>query len=231
MMPIRPLIFAAFIAFLAPGHAQTIRWFEAAPSALLFVGHAQPTCSFEEGVHRLEDRAGQRVAMAMNGGMFHADGAPVGLLVEDGTERFPLNRESGKRGNFFLLPNGVFGQDAQGAFRVVTTEQAEEVVWQEATQSGPMLLIDGQPHPVFNEASKNVNIRNGVGVRSDGSVVFGMSIEPITFHAFATAFADQGCQQALYLDGAISRMHVRKDGEPEAGGVFSVMIAVFDSAQ
>ena len=230
-MPRRILICTAFIACLAAGHAQAIRWYEASPEASLFVVHAQPTIAFDQGVSRLEERVGCSVDMAMNGGMFHADGAPVGLLVEDGTVRFPINCESGKRGNFFLLPNGVFGQDADGVFRVVTTEKAAEVVWQEATQSGPMLLIDGQPHPVFNEASTNVNIRNGVGVRPDGSVVFGLSSDPITFHAFASAFAERGCDQALYLDGAISRMHLREEGEPAAGGVFSVLVGVIEPAQ
>lgn len=230
-MPNRIVICVAFIAMVASGHAQSIRWFEASPEARLFVVDAQPTMPFEQGVNRLEERAGQRVDLVMNGGMFHADGAPVGLLVADGTQRFPLNQETGKRGNFFLLPNGVFGQDVQGEFHVVTTELAEDVVWQEATQSGPMLLIDGQPHPVFSEASTNVNIRNGVGVRPDGSVVFGLSVEPITFFAFASAFAQQGCHQALYLDGAISRMHVSGVDEMEEGGVFSVMIGVLDPPQ
>lgn len=186
---------------------------------------------FEEGVDLLNKRAGADVHMAMNGGMFHIDGAPVGLLVQDGMEWFPLNRDSGKRGNFFLLPNGVFGQDKQGAFRVVTTERAADIVWQEATQSGPMLLIDGRPHPSFNESSSNKNIRNGVGIRPDGSVVFGLSTDPITFYAFASAFALKGCHQALYLDGAISRMQILGAEASENGGEFSVMIGVIDSSQ
>jgi uncharacterized protein YigE (DUF2233 family) len=230
-MPNCVLLIAAFIGFAVAGKAQAIRWFEASPEARLFVVHSEPTVSFEEGVDRLERRAGHPVNMAMNGGMFHADGAPVGLLVEEGTMRFPLNLESGKRGNFFLLPNGVFGQDEQGAFHVITAEEAQEVVWQEATQSGPMLLIDGRPHSAFNRASENKHIRNGVGVRPDGSVVFGVSTVPINLYGFAEAFLMKGCQEALYLDGAISRMHVFGDGAPDEGGVFSVMIGVLDPAQ
>ncbi len=230
-MLIRTTIYAAFIGLASAGQTQTIRWFEASPHADVFVVHARPTGTFEEGLHRLEERAGRSVTMAMNGGMFHSDGTPVGLLVEGGAERFPLNLESGKRGNFFLLPNGVFGVDKSGAFQVVTTEGAAGMVWQEATQSGPMLLIEGRPHPAFNEASTNVNIRNGVGVRPDGSAVFGLSTEPVTFYAFAEAFAGKGCEQALYLDGAISRMCVDDASDIEKGGTFSVMIGVVDSAQ
>jgi uncharacterized protein YigE (DUF2233 family) len=37
-----------------------------------------------------------------------------------------------------------------------------------ATQSGPMLVIDGALHPRFREDSTSLNIRNGVGVSADG---------------------------------------------------------------
>jgi uncharacterized protein YigE (DUF2233 family) len=37
-----------------------------------------------------------------------------------------------------------------------------------ATQSGPMLVIDGALHPRFRESSTSLNIRNGVGVSADG---------------------------------------------------------------
>ncbi|MFC3214669.1 hypothetical protein [Novosphingobium panipatense] len=47
------------------------------------------------------------VAFAMNGGMFDAEGGPIGYYVEDGEKGKSLNTNEGF-GNFHLLPNGVF---------------------------------------------------------------------------------------------------------------------------
>ncbi|TIU44411.1 MAG: hypothetical protein E5W30_19990, partial [Mesorhizobium sp.] len=59
---------------------------------------------------------GRPVLLAMNGGMYHEDLTPVGLLVEDGNEKAPLNLADAE-GNFFLKPNGVFliGRDGKAA--------------------------------------------------------------------------------------------------------------------
>ncbi|MER9444266.1 hypothetical protein NKI79_23375 [Mesorhizobium sp. M0340] len=50
---------------------------------------------------------GRPVLLAMNAGMYHQDLTPVGLLVEDGREKAPINAADSE-GNFFLKPNGVF---------------------------------------------------------------------------------------------------------------------------
>ena len=57
-----------------------------------------------------------------------------------------------------------------------------------ATQSGPMLVIDGQIHAAFKEGSSNLNIRNGVGILHDNRVVFAMSKKEINFYDFAKYF-------------------------------------------
>ena len=76
-----------------------------------------------------------------------------------------------------------------------------------ATQSGPMLVIEGALHPAFRPESPNLRIRNGVGVASDGSVWLVISREPVRFHDLATLFRDGlGCPDALYLDGTVSEL-------------------------
>ena len=51
-------------------------------------------------------------------------------------------------------------------------------------------------------------MRNGVGVRADGSVVFAIADSPVTFHQFAVAFRDTlRCRDAMFLDGAISQFY------------------------
>jgi Predicted periplasmic protein len=48
-----------------------------------------------------------QVLMAMNGGIYGKDYAPLGLYIEKGKKLAPVNRASGG-GNFFIRPGGVF---------------------------------------------------------------------------------------------------------------------------
>lgn len=152
--------------------------------------------------------AGARLVMAMNAGMYHGDLSPVGLYVEDGRELKPVSRAAGP-GNFHMKPNGVFyvengraGLLETGAFLRRRTKASL------ATQSGPMLVIDGRLHPRFSEEGPSKKIRNGVGVRDPNTAVFAISEEPVSFGAFARLFRDAlGCRNALFLDGSISGLH------------------------
>jgi uncharacterized protein YigE (DUF2233 family) len=77
-----------------------------------------------------------------------------------------------------------------------------------ATQSGPMLVINGQIHPQFSEQSTSRKIRNGVGVKGQDTVVFAISEDPVTFSTFARLFRDElGCPNALFLDGSVSSLY------------------------
>jgi uncharacterized protein YigE (DUF2233 family) len=50
-----------------------------------------------------------------------------------------------------------------------------------ATQSGPMLVINGRVHPRFDKRSTSLKARNGVGVRTDGKVLFAISKGEVSF--------------------------------------------------
>lgn len=155
------------------------------------------------------------VRFATNAGMFHRNHDPVGLYVEHGKTLFPLKTDSG-RGNFHLLPNGVFHWDSE-SFSVSSTRkfQKENPKPQFATQSGPMLVIDGTLHPAFREKSQNKYIRSGVGVLPNGELIFCLSTEPVNFYTFGSLFKDHfQCQNALYLDGSISQMYFKGETEP-----------------
>jgi uncharacterized protein YigE (DUF2233 family) len=175
----------------------------------------------------LEGR-GKRLDLAFNAGMYHADFRPVGLLVQDGKQVAPLNLADGK-GNFFLKPNGVFllgknGPQVLEAGAYAAQAQAQEL--RLATQSGPMLVIDGKIHPAFNPESISRFVRNGVGV-VDGKVVFVISNYPVTFYELAAYFRDTlHCRNALYFDGAVSSMYSRALGRSDAGAPLGPMIAV-----
>lgn len=153
--------------------------------------------------------------MLVNAGMFHQTAAPVGLFVNHSDcYRSELNTDSTSRGNFFMIPNGVFYLDSAGQAGIATTsafeqQGLEQTPLQLATQSGPMLLLDGQYHPAFRESSSSQYIRNGVGLRPNGTVVFICTTQAVNFHTFATMFLEEGCPNALYLDGAISGMYIQ----------------------
>jgi len=161
-------------------------------------------------VNRLLENAGEQLEFAMNAGMYHSDFSPVGLFVSHGKQIQPLNLDSAP-GNFFLKPNGVF-LVSDTAARVI--ESSRYAYLDEridiATQSGPLLVIDGALHPAFRIDSSSRYIRNGVGVLSDHEVVFAISEQPVTFHEFAVLFRNGlGCKDALFLDATVSSLYSR----------------------
>ncbi len=168
------------------------------------------------------------LVFAMNGGMYKADGTPQGLFIQKQTTLTPLDTTSGK-GNFYLKPNGVFyiTTDKQAVI-CPTNNFVNKGTVQYATQSGPMLLVEGNIHAAFKEASTNLNIRNGVGILPDGRVIFAMSKQAINFYNFATYFKNLGCKNALYLDGFVSRCYLPGHNWLQTDGDFGVIIGVTD---
>lgn len=154
--------------------------------------------------------AGESLSFAMNAGMFHPDYRPVGLLVVNGQELSPIVTAGGD-GNFGMRPNGVFCSGGAQPFRVIESRAFAETrpECRLATQSGPMLVIDGDLHPRFLVDSDSRYIRNGVGVSADGQTAwFAISDRPVTFHEFGRLFRDGlGAPDALYFDGSISRLY------------------------
>ena len=153
-------------------------------------------------------RQGHMPLLSMNAGMYHKDLSPVGLLVDNGREKTPLNPDDGE-GNFFMKPNGVFmvARDGRGAVMESSdfAQSAPDALY--ATQSGPMLVIDGKIHPRFEPDGASRYIRNAVGIDMQGRVVVAISRKPVSLGSFARLFRDElGCRNALFLDGAISAL-------------------------
>lgn len=152
---------------------------------------------------------GLTLGFAMNAGMYAPGRAPLGLYIEGGVEQTPIVTSEGP-GNFGMRPNGVFCATDAG-FAVIESRAfaAAPPACRIATQSGPMLVIDGALHPRFLVESDSLYIRNGVGVSADGQTAyFAISDDPVTFHQFGRLFRDVlGTPQALYLDGSISRLY------------------------
>jgi len=169
---------------------------------------------------------GMRLGAAMNGGMYHEDRGPVGLYVSAFQEQKRIVTREGP-GNFGLLPNGVFC--IAGAQAQVTESRAFDAARPEcriATQSGPMLVIDGALHPRFMPNSPSRKRRNGVGVDTQGRVHFAISNGFVRFHDFATLFRDDlDTPNALFLDGTISRLHAPSLNRSDPGARMGPILA------
>ena len=172
----------------------------------------------------------QKLLFGMNAGMYQRDRNPQGLFIENGKIIQSLDTLSSGYGNFYLQPNGIFFMKNESAGVLPTTKFSKkqkeiQPIW--ATQSGPMLLIDGKVHPIFREGSTNLNIRNGVGVISEHEVVFIISHQEVNLFDFAMLFKEKlNCKNALYLDGFVSRAYIPKLGRKDLDGDFGVMIGI-----
>lgn len=166
------------------------------------------------------------LSFAMNGGMFKEDLSPVGLFIQNGQILNDLDIADGS-GNFYLKPNGVFYITKDNTpFICQTSDFKNNGNVKYATQSGPMLIIDGRIHSAFKKDSSNLRIRNGVGILPNKKVVFAISKIGVNFYDFASYFQKLGCRNALYLDGVVSRMWLPEKKWRQTDGNFGVIMGV-----
>jgi uncharacterized protein YigE (DUF2233 family) len=175
----------------------------------------------------------RELKFAINAGIYSREGAPLGLHIEEFKVLRPLNLGNleGGQWNFYLKPNGVFYVHSNRPGIVESPKYPQlEIRPVLACQSGPLLLNNGEIHPVFRPGSTNLHWRSGVGVTKDHQVVFVLSKNPLCFHDFARLFKEKlACDNALYLDGDICAIYLPELGyqgtekQTRFAGMFAVM--------
>ena len=155
-------------------------------------------------------QAGGELLVLTNAGIYSESHAPEGLHIEGGKQLSSLNLET-RDGNFYWKPNGIFYVTDDGA-GIVESEKFESLNERgdvrEATQSGPLLVIDGELNLDLKPDSQSVYVRNGIGVKSSNEVYIVISRDEVNLHDFASVFRDLHCRSALYLDGCVSQMYL-----------------------
>jgi uncharacterized protein YigE (DUF2233 family) len=168
----------------------------------------------------------KKLLFSTNGGMYKKDNSPQGLFIEDKIVKSEIDTSNGN-GNFYLKPNGVFYLTTDKNPIICKTEDfVNNGMIKYATQSGPMLVINGEIHTAFKKNSTNLNIRNGVGILPNNQIVFAISKKEINFYDFAEYFKNLGCKNALYLDGFVSRTYLPEKNWKQIDGNFGVIIGV-----
>lgn len=179
---------------------------------------------------RLGPRA-NNVAFAMNAGMFDSGGQPIGLSIVAGKQVRAINRREGG-GNFHLLPNGVFLVRKDGRAEVVAAADfrpSPAIAF--ATQSGPMLVVDGKLHPRFDLDGPSRYVRNGVGIAPNGKAVLVISADAVSFGKFARFFRERvKARNALYFDGSVSSLWDPAAGRMDDFTDLGPMVVVFRPA-
>lgn len=207
---------ARFLSYIAAPSDITLYWKDDAGKILSSIQNLK---LFVEGKNK-------ELKFAMNGGMYNKDNSPQGLFIENSVICSSLDTLSGS-GNFYMKPNGIFYlMQNDSAVICKTTDFKDSGQIKFATQSGPMLLVDGRVHPAFKKGSANLNIRNGVGILPDGNVIFAISTQEVNFYDFALFFKSMNCENALYLDGFVSRAYMPDSDWKQLDGNFGVMIGV-----
>ena len=182
-----------------------------------------------QALDRWLGRRGERLLAATNAGIFYRSHEPAGLHVERGAPPLrPLNTSPDPppgegRGNFFAQPNGVFYISRTGTASIVETEGAAEALprMREATQSGPLLLRRGVPHPLRGDSTVS---RNAVAVCADREVALVFAPRGASIRELALFIRDAlHCPDALYLDGSISGLRVPSAGVRSDGSYVGIL--------
>jgi len=128
-----------------------------------------------------------------NAGMFHEEGDPVGLVVEDGVALGNDNKTFSGYLAFDETGATITGRDCPGFDLAALRKRYRNVV-----QSGRLLGCDGKALPWKDKKQYS---SAAIGVDREGQVVFLHARDAITMTELAAAVAELDLQGALFLEG------------------------------
>lgn len=203
----------SFIAFIADPKKHSLRIHGQGES---IIGERKVPFNTLSSIQKKLALEQQDVLMLTNGGMFTNSYNAEGLLIIDSQEISAIDTGNSEQFlNFYFKPNGIFYIE-NDEFKISETMNflqacaAGDINPVFATQSGPMLLLDDKIHDGFNQDSQSKKIRSGVGVLDNGKAIFIVSQTELTFYDFANLFQSLfSVKDALFLDGAISKIYVK----------------------
>lgn len=173
------------------------------------------------------DKDKKSLVFATNAGMYLSDQSPQGLFIQNGKTLVQLDKKKEEYGNFYMQPNGVFSIDSNNIGKILTTDDFIPDGVKFATQSGPIVLLNGVINQKFVKNAPSLNIRSGVGIIDSNNIVFVISNQKINFYDFASIFKEKlNCSDAIYLDGAISEMFLPELSRFQNGGDFGPIIGI-----
>ena len=186
-----------------------------------------------ESLHLYLEKKNKNLLFAMNAGMFDKAQHPIGLYIQNGEILKKLNnRKFIAKGdetipNFYLQPNGIFYITESNEAEICETSKfPTNLPVKFAIQSGPMLLVNGEVNTIFKPGSRNYFIRNGLGITPDKKLIFAISENRVNFYDFAKFFKDQGCTDALFLDGYVSKAFIPEKNIFQTDGELGVLIGI-----
>jgi uncharacterized protein YigE (DUF2233 family) len=130
-----------------------------------------------------------------NAGVLTKSLKPSGLYIENGEVISPVKSVQNPKVNYGIHPTGVFYITPTGAFIKPITQKIKYKNIVYAIQGGPMLLFNEKVNASLPKGKKV--IRNGVGIKKDGTVYF--AILELNYREFAQHFKEQGCINAVSL--------------------------------
>lgn len=173
------------------------------------------------------NKKGKQVVYMTNAGMYTQTYSPLGLLIQNGTVIKKINRYKNSTGNFYIQPNGVFYITYDGKANIVSTNN---YIYTEniriATQSGPLLVLDGKVTSNVQNSKTSEIIRNGVGILPNGNIIFIVAIKEVSMLQFANIFKQYNCITALNLDGGMADCYYPEKGKLHGTKEFGPIICI-----
>jgi uncharacterized protein YigE (DUF2233 family) len=159
-----------------------------------------------------------RLVAVTNAGMFHAEGAPVGMIVEDGVAVSPDNKTFHGYLAFDPIdpkdPHAILtGRDCAGFDIAKLRERYRSIV-----QSGRLLGCDGAALPWQDKKHYSAAV---IGIDRNGHVVFIHARAAVTMTVLAKAIGALDLQGALFLEGGPESSLVVRGSEGELSRVGS----------